>query len=171
MVMKTTNAVLVNMCNNPAVLLAKQPKKMNKRISMLVTRILWAILVRYVGIFRVRYARIDIAPDLVWCKRMRYKCAHSHFIISKCIFHTRASASFNFASFTSVIHAYARIRIHNVFVYISHWAAWVNTQNKPHFEGDYRNWWLTRALIDAIQLSASRSNIIAYLCSIGTWSY
>ena len=33
----------------------------------------------------------------------------------------------------------------NVFVYISHWVAWVNYQNRLHFEGDYRNWWLTRA--------------------------
>ena len=30
----------------------------------------------------------------------------------------------------------------NDFIYISHWATWVNSQNRPHFEGDYRNWWL-----------------------------
>ena len=47
----------------------------------------------------------------------------------------------------------------NVFVYISHWAARVNSQNRPHFEGDYRNWWFTRALLCAIQLAASWSNI------------
>ena len=34
----------------------------------------------------------------------------------------------------------------NVFVYISHWAAQVNYQNRPHFEGDYHNWWLTGSL-------------------------
>ena len=56
----------------------------------------------------------------------------------------------------------------NVFVYISHWAARVNTQNRPHFEGDFRNLWLTRALLYAIQLAASRRNMIAYLCKIGT---
>ena len=27
----------------------------------------------------------------------------------------------------------------NVFVYISYWAAQVNSQNRLHFEGDYRN--------------------------------
>ena len=59
----------------------------------------------------------------------------------------------------------------NVFVYISHWAARVNSQNRPHFEGDYRNWWLTRALLDAIQLAASRSKMITYLCKIGTRYY
>ena len=59
----------------------------------------------------------------------------------------------------------------NVFVYISHWAARVNSQNRPHFEGDYRNWWLTRALLDAIQMAASRSNMITYLCKIRTWYY
>ena len=59
----------------------------------------------------------------------------------------------------------------NVFVYISHWAAQVNSQNRPHFEEDYRNWWLTRARLDAIQLAASRRNKITYLCKIGTWYY
>ena len=33
----------------------------------------------------------------------------------------------------------------DVFIYISHWAAWVNSQKKPHFEGYYPIWWLTRA--------------------------
>ena len=56
----------------------------------------------------------------------------------------------------------------NVFVYISHWTARVNYQNRPHFQGDYRNWWLTRALLGAIQLAASRSNMIAYFWKIGT---
>ena len=59
----------------------------------------------------------------------------------------------------------------NVFVYISHWASRVNSQNRPHFEGDCRNWWLTRALLDAIQMAASRSNMMTYLCKIGTWYY
>ena len=57
----------------------------------------------------------------------------------------------------------------NVFAYISYWAARVNSQNKPHFEGDYRNWWLTRALLGASQLAASRSNMITYLYKIGRW--
>ena len=57
----------------------------------------------------------------------------------------------------------------NVFVYISHWAARVNSQNKPHFEGDYRNWWLTRAFLGTIELAAGRSNMIMFLCKIGTW--
>ena len=51
----------------------------------------------------------------------------------------------------------------NVVAYISHWAAGVNSQKRPHFEGDYRNWWLTHALLGAIQLAASRSNMITYL--------
>ena len=34
----------------------------------------------------------------------------------------------------------------NVFIYISHWAARVNSQYRPHFEGDYRNWWLMHML-------------------------
>ena len=59
----------------------------------------------------------------------------------------------------------------NVFVYIWHWAAPVNSQNRPHFEGDCRNWWLTRVLLDAIQMATSRSNMITYLCKIGTWYY
>ena len=58
----------------------------------------------------------------------------------------------------------------NVFAYISH-CALVNSQNRPDFQGDYRNWWLTRALLDAIQMAASRSNMITYLCKIGTWCY
>ena len=58
-----------------------------------------------------------------------------------------------------------------IFVYISHWAARVNSQNRRHFEGGFRNWWLTRALLDAIQLAVSRSNMITYLCKIGTWYY
>ena len=59
----------------------------------------------------------------------------------------------------------------NVFVYISHWAARVNTQNRPHFEVDYWNRWLTCTLLDAILLAASRRNMIKYLCKIGTWYY
>ena len=59
----------------------------------------------------------------------------------------------------------------NVFVYISLWAARENYQNRPHVEGDYRNWWLTRALLDAIHLAASRRNMTKYLCKIGTWYY
>ena len=51
-------------------------------------------------------------------------------------------------------------------MYISHWAARVNSQNRPHFEGDYRNWWLTRALLDAIQLAASRRNMQKHLCKL-----
>ena len=35
-----------------------------------------------------------------------------------------------------------------VFVYISHWAARVNSQTRLHFESDYRSWCLTRALLD-----------------------
>ena len=50
----------------------------------------------------------------------------------------------------------------NVFVYISH-------IHYTHFEGDYRNWWLTRALLGAIQLEVSRSNMITHLCKIRTW--
>ena len=59
----------------------------------------------------------------------------------------------------------------NVFVYILHSVARVNSQNRPHFEGDYRSWWLACALLDAIQLAASRDNMITYLCKIGTWYY
>ena len=59
----------------------------------------------------------------------------------------------------------------NVFVYISYWAAWVSSQNRPHFECDYWNWWLTRALLDAIQLAACRRNMIKFLCKIGTSYY
>ena len=54
----------------------------------------------------------------------------------------------------------------NVFVYNSNWAAQVNSQSRPHFEGDYRIWWLTHALLGAIQLAASRSNMIMYLCKM-----
>ena len=57
----------------------------------------------------------------------------------------------------------------NVLVYISHWAARVNSENRLHFEGDYRNWWLTHMLLGAIQLAASGSNMKTYLCKIGTW--
>ena len=58
----------------------------------------------------------------------------------------------------------------NLFIYISHWAARVNSQNRLHFGGDYQNWWLTCTLLGAIQLTASRSNMITYLCKkIGTW--
>ena len=31
----------------------------------------------------------------------------------------------------------------------------VNSRNRPHFECDYRNWWLTCAFLDAIQLATS----------------
>ena len=48
----------------------------------------------------------------------------------------------------------------NVFIYISHWAAQVNYQNRLHFEGNYENWLLTRALLDVIQLAAGRRNMI-----------
>ena len=59
----------------------------------------------------------------------------------------------------------------NVFVYISHWAARVNSQNRPHFEGDYWNQWLTCTRLDAIQLAASRRNMMKYICTIRTWYY
>ena len=34
-----------------------------------------------------------------------------------------------------------------VFVYISYWASRLNYQNRPHFEGDYWNWWHARYLM------------------------
>ena len=43
-------------------------------------------------------------------------------------------------------------------VSISHRAARVNSQNRPDFEGDYRNWWLTRALLGLL-MATSRGKI------------
>ena len=56
----------------------------------------------------------------------------------------------------------------NDFVYISHGPARINYQNRPHFEGDYRNLWLTPALLYVIQLAASLRNMMTNLCKIGT---
>ena len=40
----------------------------------------------------------------------------------------------------------------DIFIYISHWATRLDSQNRPHFEGDYRKWSLTSMLLPAIQV-------------------